>query len=82
MQASCTRQSSAQAPAMRCTSSCYGAAPAPAMAPYMRTLCRCLCTAIGQILAATLEQVAPGEQAEPSSFDIIETIPKLSQYEP
>lgn len=67
MQASCTRQSSAQA---------------PAMAPYTHTLWRCLCTAIGQILAATLEQVAPGEQTEPSSFDIIETIPKLSQYEP
>lgn len=63
-----------------CTSN--GAAPAPAMTPYMRTLWRCLCTAIGQILAATLEQVAPGEQAEPDSFDIIETIPKLSQYEP
>lgn len=67
MQASCTR---------------HGAAPAPAMAPYMRTLWWCLCTAIGQILAALLGQVAPGEQAEPSSFDIIETIPKLSQYEP
>ena len=52
------------------------------MASYMRTLWQCLCTAIGQILAATLEQVAPGEQAEPGSFDIIETIPKLSQYEP
>lgn len=67
MQASCTR---------------HGTAPAPAMAPYMRTLWRCLCTAIGQILAALLEQVTPEEQAEPSSFNIIETIPKLSQYEP